>query len=135
MFAADTGRLRVIRILLKFGASVSASNKHGHTTLHNPVRYRYLAVTKVLIKAGADPEAKTDCAVTAPVLIQGHTQLQLAAAEGFCEGIVALIDARANIENRMTNESTPFYLSACRGRLNAARVFLGAKANLQSGVK
>lgn len=133
MFAADTGYLRVIRILLKWGADVSAKTVHDHTALHNSVRNRHLAVTKALIKAGADLEAKTNRAATGPMPIQGHTPLHLAAAEGFCEGTVALIDAGASIGSRMNNGSTPLYLSACLARLEAARVFLRAKANLQSG--
>lgn len=66
-------------------------------------------------------------------MIQGHTPLHLAGPEGFCEGIVALIDAGANIDSRMNKGSTPLYLSACLGRLEAARVFFRATANFQSG--
>ncbi|CAN0371698.1 unnamed protein product, partial [Scytosiphon promiscuus] len=72
-FAADKEYLHVTLIVLKFGASVSVSKEHSHTVLHNSVRNKYLTVIKALIKAGANLYAKTNCAVTRPLLIQGRT--------------------------------------------------------------
>lgn len=46
---------------------------------------------------------------------------------------MALIDAGANIDSRMNKGSTPLYLSACLGRLEAVRVFFRVTANFQSG--
>lgn len=133
MVAAEEGFLRIIRVLLRFGAGVSVRNDRGHTALHISVRNKHLAVTKALIKAGADLEAKADFFATMPEAIQGNTPLHVAAGAGFCEGIVALVDAGATVNSRLNNGSTPLYLAGCCGRVEAVRVLLRAKANLQSG--
>lgn len=129
MFAADVGYLRVIKGLLRFGAGVSVKADRGHTALHNSVCGRHLAVSKAPIKAGADLGAKADFFLARPKTIQGHTPLHLAAGEGFCEGMVALIDVGANVNSRLNNGATPLHLSASCGKLEAVNILLWAKAN------
>lgn len=129
MIAAEKGYLRIIRVLIRFGAGISVATDDGHTALHFSIGGRHLAITRALAKAGADLEAEADLVLKGGRTIRGHTPLHLAAAEGFCGGIVALIKAGANIDSRMENGATPLYLAACCGKLEAVRILLGAKAN------
>ncbi|CAN0560928.1 unnamed protein product [Ectocarpus sp. 12 AP-2014] len=129
MCAANKGYLRIVRVLLRFGADVSVSTDHGHTALHFAIGGRNLAVTKALIKAGAEVEAKADLVRTESEVVQGQTPLHLAAGEGFCEGMVALINAGANVDSRMSDGSTAMYVAACLGNLKAVEILLHKKAN------
>lgn len=61
MVAAEEGHMRVVRVLLRHGANVSVANDNGVTALHISIGCRHLAVSKVLIQAGADLEARATC--------------------------------------------------------------------------
>ncbi|CAM9555550.1 unnamed protein product [Ectocarpus fasciculatus] len=88
MAASTMGYLRVVRVLLRLGARVSVADNAGATALHLSVVNKHLAVSKALIKAGADVEA----------LGVDGTPLHVAAAKGFHEGMVMLIHAGANVD-------------------------------------
>ncbi|CAN0505543.1 unnamed protein product [Ectocarpus sp. 8 AP-2014] len=129
MCAANKGYLRIVRVLLRFGADVSVSTDDGHTALHFAIGGRNLAVTKALIGAGADVEAEADLVRTESEVVQGQTPLHLATGKGFCDGMVALINAGANVDSRMSNGSTAMYTAACLGNLEAVKILLQKKAN------
>lgn len=129
MVAAERGYLRIVRVLLRHGARVSASTENGHTALHISIQNKHLAVSKTLIRAGADLEANATCCTRGPGKIGGYTPLHLAADIGFCEGMMALIGAGANIDSYLNNGATPLYLSACCGKLEALRVLIRAGAD------
>lgn len=50
-------QIRVIRFLIKKGASIDEKDKNGVIPLHRAVRFRSLAAVKELIKLGADTNA------------------------------------------------------------------------------
>ncbi|CAM9616838.1 unnamed protein product, partial [Pylaiella littoralis] len=58
MVASAIGSSRVVRDLLRQGASVSVADSDGYTALHHSVYHKHLAVSKDLIEAGADLEAR-----------------------------------------------------------------------------
>lgn len=101
MIAAEEGYLRIVRVLLRHGANVLASTNDGHTAVHVSVHKEQLAVTKALVKAGADLEAKAACFALGPEKIEGHTPLYLAAGARFCEMSAALVGAGANVYCRL----------------------------------
>lgn len=96
MFTAYRGYLHVIRVLLQWGADISAKTEHGHTALHLVVYGKHLAVTKALIKAGADIEAVINFFKEEGV---SGTPLHVAASKGFCIGMMVLINAGAKINS------------------------------------
>ena len=128
MVASEEGYLRIVRVLLKYGASVSANTDRGHTALHASVYSKRLAVTKALIKAGADIEAKATCSTNSKK-VSGHTPLHLAAGGGFSEGVKVLIKAGAMIESCLENGATPLYLAACCGHTEAVKILVQAGAD------
>lgn len=129
MIASEKGFLRIIRVLLRYGAGVSVSTGSGYTALHIAIIGKHLAVTKALINAGADLQAKAELFVNGPTNIHGHTALHLSAGEGFCPGITALIKAGATVNSRLDNGATPLYLAACCGKIKAVEILLRAKAD------
>jgi len=129
MVASEEGYLRIVRVLLKYGASVSANTDRGHTALHVSVYNKRLAVTKALVKAGADLEAKATCFTTNPENLRGHTPLHLAAGSGFTEGMKVLIKAGAMIDSCLDNGATPLYLAACCGHADALKILIEAGAD------
>lgn len=129
MIAAEEGYLRIVRVLLRRGASVAVSTEGGHTALHIAVHNKHLAVSKALVKAGAGLEGRATCFTPESVPIKGHTPLHLAAGEGFVQGIIVLLDAGAEVDSRLDNGATPLYLSACCGHLEAVKILLNANAD------
>lgn len=120
MVASVIGSSRVVRDLLRQGASVSVADSDGYTALHHSVNHKNLAVSKHLIEAGADLEAR-------PGGIE--TPLHVAVTKGFWQGMVVLINAGANVDSKLDDGATPLFLAASDGRLEAVRVLLRANAN------
>ncbi|CAM9477299.1 unnamed protein product, partial [Laminaria digitata] len=119
MVASVIGSSRVVRDLLRQGASVSVADSDGYTALHHSVYHKHLAVSKDLIEAGAG--------FTADGIYD--TPLHVASTKGFYLGMVVLIDAGANVNSRLDDGATPLFLAAKDGRLEAVRVLLRANAN------
>ncbi|CAM9321365.1 unnamed protein product [Ectocarpus sp. 8 AP-2014] len=90
MVASTMGYLRVVRVLVRLGARVSAADNDGATALHLSIVNKHLAVSKSLVKAGADLEARIDHHQALGV---GGTPLHVAAAKGFHKGMMMLIHA------------------------------------------
>lgn len=154
MWAARLGYARVARILLNKGAGVSVAGEGGFTALHDSAHHGHLAVTKMLVKAGADLEAGTAVAGATPLCAaaqEGHlevvrvlvkagadleaktvvdgTPLYMAAAGGHSEVMSALMTAGANVNSRQMDGSTPLCVAAQNGHLDAVRMLLSAEAD------
>lgn len=59
MLASKGGHEQVVRALLEVGASVDLAHKDGVTALLYAVEGKHFRVVDVLVKAGADPKART----------------------------------------------------------------------------
>ncbi|CAM9961801.1 unnamed protein product, partial [Pylaiella littoralis] len=114
MVASVIGSSRVVRDLLRQGASVSVADSDGCTALHHAVYHKHLAVSKDLIEAGADLEAR-------PGGID--TPLHVAATKGFCQEMKPLMDSRVD------DGATPLFEVAKDGRLEGVKILLRANAN------
>ena len=126
MVASVIGSSRVVRDLLRHGASVSVEGSDGYTALHHSVYRKHLAVSKDLIEGGADLEARPG-----GFMVDGiyGTPLHVAVKKGFYQGIVVLIDAGANVDSELDDGATPLFFAASGGWLEAVRVLLRANAN------
>ncbi|CAM9877131.1 unnamed protein product, partial [Pylaiella littoralis] len=121
MVASVIGSSRVVKDLLRQGASVSVADSDGYTALHHSVYHKHLAVSKDLIEAGADLEARPGDVYDTP--------LHVAATKSFHQGMVVLIDAGANVDSRLDDGATPLFFAASNGRLEAVKILLRANAN------
>ncbi|MET0292218.1 MAG: ankyrin repeat domain-containing protein [Steroidobacteraceae bacterium] len=90
-WAADNANLKAVRLLLKAGADVNASNRYGVTPLSLAVTSGDAAVVKALLDAGADVNK---------ALVEGETVLMTAARTGNAKVVRALIARGADLEAR-----------------------------------
>ncbi|AAR83579.1 CNPV233 ankyrin repeat protein [Canarypox virus] len=60
-----TDELRIIRLLLDYGADVNAVNSYGFTALHDAVRYNNIGIVKLLLSRGIDTTIKSKSGFTA----------------------------------------------------------------------
>jgi len=124
--AARAANWNSVRSLVSKGLtkeSVNAADTDGTRPLHWAVRADELEIARLLLRAGADPNAETRLGVTA---------LYLAAQNGDAEMVKALLDAgaKANQVDRATGES--ILMTAIRsGNTAAVQALLssGADAN------
>lgn len=92
MYATLFNHPHIVRILLDNGAHASVADKEGDTAVHISAREGRLAVTKILVRAGADLSAKSSQF--------GTTPLQQAAQAGHLEVMSVLIEAGADPNSR-----------------------------------
>ncbi|CAN0346916.1 unnamed protein product, partial [Hapterophycus canaliculatus] len=110
MVASTMGYLRVVRVLLRLGAGVSVADNDGATALHLSVFNQHLAVSKALIKAGAEVEARCQ--------ESGATPLYTSARQGRLEDVKVLVGAKANpLVPAYDGESLPLDAAAENGYL------------------
>lgn len=104
MIAAILGYPRIVGALLNNGANVALVSGKRISALHRSAQSGHVAVTKLLVKAGADLETKSS--------ETGSTPLHLATGGGHSEVARVLIEAGANPNSRSLNGSTPLYNAA-----------------------
>ena len=115
--AAFHGHWQLCQFLLESSAPVNGTSAStGETPLHSALcstdRVRYDQVVRVLLAAGADPNAATVPGVETDALMRdsrtkGETPLHRAAAFGTAETVQLLLDAGARREVRDANGDTP----------------------------
>ena len=157
--ASRRDHVEVVRMLLKFGADVTARNKHGMTPLHlasqtevahmllessanvaarsetgwTPLhmvsRKGHVDVTRLLLEHGADVNAQNR---------DGSTPLHLASRRGHVEVTQMLLDRGADVKSQDEDASTPLHLASSRGHAEFVCMILergadvSAKNNLKS---
>lgn len=115
--AAFHGHWQLCEFLLESGASARhRDSTTGETPLHSAVtnddRLRYDQVVKVLLRAGADPNAATNPGVPTGAFMRdartkGETPLHRAALFGTAETLALLLDSGASREARDAFGETP----------------------------
>jgi len=124
--AASKGDRDAVRTLLKQGADVSAAKGDGMTALHFAADRGDVAMTEMLVYAGAN--------VAAVTRIGHYTPLHLASRAGNAAVAQALVKAGADVSARTTTSGvTPLHLAALSGNREVVTLLLdkGANPNLQ----
>ena len=122
--AAMKGDRDALRALLKQGADVSAAKGDGMTALHFAADRGDVAMTEMLVYAGAN--------VAAVTRIGHYTPLHLASRAGNAAVAQALVKAGADVSARTTTSGvTPLHLAAASGSSEIITLLLdkGADAN------
>jgi ankyrin repeat protein len=123
--AAMNGELKAVRTLVREKVDVNAKQPDGMTALHWAVQRRDLAMTNLLLEAGADFAATNRT---------GAKPLYLAAINGDAAVMARLIDAGEDANAILTAEGeTVLMLTAYTGNPDAVKLLLdrGADANAQ----
>lgn len=102
-YAANRGNVRIAELLLKAGASVSATDDEGRTPLHLSVWTNHLEVAKALIASHAPVEAKDN---------RGYTPLIYASASGDPRIVAAVIAGGADINESDSTGATALHTAA-----------------------
>lgn len=148
-FDAYRGRVEEVRERLQNGTSVyERIRTSGATGLHGAADGDHPEITRILLDAGADPNARDDRLETPlmeaaknasisviPVLVasgastdlkteEGETALQMAARKGNVEAVQALVDANATVAARSDNGWTPLHAAAYSGHTDVIKVLL-----------
>jgi len=92
-FAAEKGRLQMVRMLIARGADARALTPTGESPLHAAAMIESAALTTTLVEAGADIDLANS---------EGETPLHWAAMTGTFLAVKALVDAGAdlNVQDR-----------------------------------
>ena len=123
MLAARRGLLRSVEELLRHGADASIADGEGLSPLFMAVKYNHSSVVRLLLKV-VDPRRSIDTRRT------GFSPLHVGARMGSSAALKILLeDGRLPIDGLSENGSTPLYVAADHGQLEAARVLLSYKAN------
>ncbi|MCA9174875.1 MAG: ankyrin repeat domain-containing protein [Planctomycetales bacterium] len=102
-----------LRLMVEAGANVNrASNHNGETALHGVAGGTDIRAVRLLLRHGADPNARTKPGMKTYGLwrdarVRGETPLHRAAAWGSLEVIQLLLDAGADPTKRDANKDTP----------------------------
>ncbi|MBP1634624.1 MAG: uncharacterized protein H6Q10_1198 [Acidobacteria bacterium] len=118
-YAAEAGRLEVVRFLLDQGAQVSRPNIAGETPLHYAVALDSPDVVNLLLARGADVDARTE---------DGATPLRMAVAWGQPASIKALVARGAHVRDVLPNGETLLHGAALVGPAEAIHVLAAAGA-------
>jgi ankyrin repeat protein len=100
MLAASAGESETVRYMLELGAAVNLPMPlRGETALHHAAQMGRIEATRLLLTAGADPNAYTVAAAQTEMYcgpLRGETALHFAAAYGVPELVEALLAAGAD---------------------------------------
>ena len=102
--AAMRGDLEAVRALLRQGPEVNAAQGDGMTALHWAAEHGNANMAKMLVYAGADPDAATRIGL--------HTPLHVAAEAGSAEVVRALLDGGARAGATTSTGVTPLHFAA-----------------------
>jgi len=119
--AAIRGDEGQVRRLIRRGVDVNARfGKSATTALHVAARRNATGISRALLDAGADPNAKTT---------RGETPLQVAVLTGSCDVIRILADGGADLGMVGVSGMTALHLAAASGRLASVQALIAAGAD------
>jgi ankyrin repeat protein len=121
-WAADRGDVTMAQMLIKSGAKLTATTRVGnYTPLHVAAQQGRAGVVKILLAAGADPNART---------IGGSTALHYAATSSSADAVSELLAAKADPNAREFEwGQTPLMYAADANRAGAITALLQGKAD------
>jgi ankyrin repeat protein len=150
-YASSHGQPEVAEALINAGADLEALCKHHWTPVTAAVDRRRHRVLKILLDAGADPEAsylhraaRIDDVAAAKLLVshgvdvdaphpgmQSATALHIASRKGHMGMVEFLIDNGANLHAETTQGETPLSMAEARGHGEVVAILRKAIARTQ----
>lgn len=112
------GHVDVMRALLQHGADVRSRGPPGYTVLHLAAEVNQARAVDVLVEAGTDIEARLE------EIGNKTTPLHVAALNGNCNALVALLRHNANVHTRDRVGRSPLMLACAFLKEEAAKLLL-----------
>jgi len=126
-WAARMGKTGATRLLAAKGAELDRVNESvGGTALMGAAKYRSKDAVEVLLKAGADPNVKTQ---------RGRTALHAAATGGDVQVVSALLNAGAKANAKSQHGDTPLMEAVRRQQYVIVRLLAARGANINEPTK
>lgn len=122
--AVQKNDLDRVRELLAQGADVEARDAHSATPLLRAARYGYTDIAALLIKKGAEVNAKDDAI--------GATPLILAASRGHTDTTKLLIEKGADVNAQAKDGKTSLMGAAYAGFIDIAKLLIMKGANINA---
>ncbi|XP_021345291.1 uncharacterized protein LOC110445166 isoform X4 [Mizuhopecten yessoensis] len=148
--------LDFVETLLKSGAKINCTDKHGQSLLHEVARTWHVDVAKFLIEQKADVNLadkygrtplhvaaavdypamvnlliENDADIGARTKVENQTPIHFAAKNDACESLKALINKNCNFDSDLDYKGrTPLHLAAELDRSESARLLLDKKAKV-----
>lgn len=121
-YAAESGQVEVIQLLLNAGSMVNVSDSDNITPLHLAVSRGHEDAVELLLKAGSRVNSKTS---------DKSSAMHIAASRGFPRIIDMLLRYGAKIDILDVSDRTPLLLAVTRGHCAVVQLLLnkGAKVN------
>lgn len=124
MFAAQTGHLESLKLLLEHGADVNCKDSKGVTPLMISAQNNHKEVVKMLIDYGADVNAKSNK--------DGLTALVSAAENGCHEIVELLIECGADVNAKIKDEITALMMAAQNGHKESVKTLINHGADVNA---
>jgi len=119
--AIQNGDQKTVREMLATDLDLNLRNEFGNSMLHWAVLARQTEILRILLEAGADPNAEDEAE-------SRGEPLNAAALAGECEMIRLLLKAGAEVNHKDFFGRTPLNFTTWRGQLEAARLLMEAGA-------
>ena len=149
-YACGYNDLKIIRLLLNYGADVNGRGKNGCTPLENACYKGSEDIVRLLIEHGADPNARDDNGRTplhracwpgyagiVHILLEsgadasGHRDfLSLACMEGWGKIVGSLLDYGAGVNAKDPDGNTPLHYACDSGHPDVVRLLINRQADV-----
>uniref|UniRef100_A0A7N6A7Q6 Ankyrin 2 n=1 Tax=Anabas testudineus TaxID=64144 RepID=A0A7N6A7Q6_ANATE len=113
--ACKKNRVKVMELLVKYGASIQAITESGLTPIHVAAFMGHLNIVLLLLQNGASPDVSN---------IRGETALHMAARAGQVEVVRCLLRNGAMVDARAREDQTPLHIASRLGKTEIVQLLL-----------
>jgi ankyrin repeat protein len=122
-YAASSGDIALVQLLLNRGADIKTEDSNGITALHIAAKEGNMAVMQLLLNHGADTEAKTNT---------GRTALHYATDNGNKAVVQLLLERGADVEPKDDDKRTAFHTAVEEGNAAVVQLLLNRGADVHA---
>ncbi|ACE06416.1 hypothetical protein Aasi_1071 [Candidatus Amoebophilus asiaticus 5a2] len=122
-WAAASGDVEMVKVLLTEGFNVYANDSHGNSSLHFAAINNHPETIHLLLQSGINVNVKNK---------DGNTALHGAAVYGYIEVIQALLAQGADVNSKNKDGNSVLHLAAAYGQTEVLKILLDAGADIHA---